>query len=210
MAKQTKAKLDKKGLSGLGLEKLVDILLEEAAANKALKARLQTALAGETGPDEMARLIDKRLDAIDQATTRINKARARDMAVEFAALARNILSELGSVDPQAAGERILRFIGLRFSLSARLVADSARLWKVFDDTELAALELIKTVGAEEQPLLVPHLERLRRDALAHLVHLLAGHLGLGQGGLLIGPPPGAAPGQRHVHAQHLLLATTLA
>ncbi|MGL4197765.1 MAG: DUF6880 family protein, partial [Allorhizobium sp.] len=60
MAKQTKAKLDKKGLSGLGLEKLVDILLEEAAANKALKARLQTALAGETGPDEMARLIDKR------------------------------------------------------------------------------------------------------------------------------------------------------
>ncbi|MFY8099230.1 MAG: DUF6880 family protein, partial [Allorhizobium sp.] len=161
MAKQTKAKLDKKGLSGLGLEKLVDILLEEAAANKALKARLQTALAGETGPDEMARLIDKRLDAIDQATTRINKARARDMAVEFAALARNILSELGSVDPQAAGERILRFIGLRFSLSARLVADSARLWKVFDDTELAALELIKTVGAEEQALLVPQIERLR-------------------------------------------------
>ena len=97
MAKQTKAKLDKKGLSGLGLEKLVDILLEESAANKALKARLQTALAGETGPDEMARLIDKRLDAIDQATTRINRARAKDLSVEFAALARNILSELGEM-----------------------------------------------------------------------------------------------------------------
>ena len=135
MAKQTKAKLDKKGLSGLGLEKLVDILLEESAANTALKARLQTALAGETGPDEMARLIDKRLDAIDQATTRINKARARDLAGEFAALARNILSELGSADPQAAAERIVRFLGLRFPVSARLATDNARLWKVFEDTE---------------------------------------------------------------------------
>jgi hypothetical protein len=161
MAKQTKAKLDKKGLSGLGLEKLVDILLEESAANKALKARLQTALAGETGPDEMARLIDKRLDAIDQSTTRINRARARDLAGEFAALARNILSELGAADPQAAAERILRFLGLRFPVSARMATDNARLWKVFEDTELATIELIKSVGAEEQALLVPHLERLR-------------------------------------------------
>lgn len=160
MAKQTKAKLDKKGLSGLGLEKLVDILLEEAAANKALKARLQTALAGETGPDEMARLIDRRLDAIDQATTRINRARARDLAGEFAALARNILSELGSADPQAAAERIFRFLGLRHPVAARMATDNARLWKVFEDTELAAIELMKGVGAEDQALLVPHLERL--------------------------------------------------
>ena len=83
MAKQTKAKLDKKGLSGLGLEKLVDILLEEAAANKALKARLQTALAGETGPDEMARLIDKRLDAIDHEQAGLIALRGRRLRDEM-------------------------------------------------------------------------------------------------------------------------------
>ena len=161
MAKQTKAKLDKKGLTGLGLEKLVDILLEEAAANKALKARLQTALAGETGPDEMARLIDKRLDQIENATTRINRARARDLGAEFAALARNITSELGVADPGAAAERILRFLGLRFPVYERMATENARLRKVFEETELTALELIKTVRAEEQPILVPHIERLR-------------------------------------------------
>ncbi|KPF45638.1 DUF6880 family protein [Rhizobium sp. AAP43] len=161
MAKQVKAKLDKKGLTALGIDKLIDILLDEAAANKALKARLQTALAGEGGPDEMARLIDRRLDTIDQARTRINKARARDMAVEFSALARNILSELGLADAPAAAERILRFIGLRFPLSARLVADSARLWKVFEDAETATVQLIRSIDADEQARLVPHIERLR-------------------------------------------------
>jgi hypothetical protein len=161
MAKQAKAKLDKKGLTGLGLDKLIEILLEESAANKALKTRLQTALAGETGPDEMARLLDRRIDAIDHATTRINRARAKDLSVEFAALARNILSELGGADPAAAAERILRFLALRFPISARLAMDNARLWKVFEDTEVATIELIKTLDADAQVLLVPQIEKLR-------------------------------------------------
>ena len=84
MTRQKRAKLDKKGLSGLGLDKLVEILLEEASANKALKVRLEAALAGEAGPAEMARLIDRRLDTHEQAKTRINNARAKDLAIEYA------------------------------------------------------------------------------------------------------------------------------
>lgn len=173
MTRQKRAKLDKKGLSGLGLDKLVDILLEEASANKALKARLQTALAGGTGPQEMARLIDKRLEAVEQATTRINNARAKDLAIEFAGLARNILSELGEADPAGGAERILRFLALRFPLSARLVSDSARLWKVFDDAEGAAGELICALPAEDQVPLAPLLEKLRlRDRYGEHVGFL--------------------------------------
>lgn len=162
MARQKRAKLDKKGLSSLGLDKLVEILLEEATANKALKARLEAALAGEAGPAEMARLIDKRLEAHEEARTRINNARAKDLAIEFAGLARTILSELGAVDTAGSAERILRFLGLRFSISARLVSDNARLWKVFDDAEGAALELIGTLDGKDQALLVPQFEALRR------------------------------------------------
>ena len=77
MTRLKRAKLDTNGLSGLGLDKLVEILLEEASANKALKARLEAALAGEAGPAEMARLIDRRLDTHEQAKTRINNARAK-------------------------------------------------------------------------------------------------------------------------------------
>ncbi|GEO85142.1 MULTISPECIES: DUF6880 family protein [Alphaproteobacteria] len=178
MTRQKRAKLDKKGLSGLGLDKLVEILLEEASANKALKARLQAALAGEAGPAEMARLIDKRLDTHEQSKTRINNARAKDLAVEFAGLARTILSELGGLDPLAGAQRVLRFLGLRFSLSPRLVSDSARLWKVFDEAEVAAAELIRSVPAQDQVLLVPQFETLRRrDRYGEhtgFLHLLTG------------------------------------
>ena len=162
MAKQKRAKLDKNGLTTLGIDKLIEILLEEAGANKALKARLQTALAGESSPEEMARLIDKRLDLQEQAKTRISSARAKDLAVEFSGLVRNIFSELGSVDGAAAGERILRFLSLRFRISARLVNDSARLWKVFDDAEGNAVQLIHGLTVEQQAELVPSIEKLRR------------------------------------------------
>lgn len=173
MARQTRAKLDQKGLSGLGLDRLVDILLEEASANKALKARLQAALAGGTGPAEMARLIDKRLEAHDEARTRINNARAKDLAIEFAGLARTILSELGTVDPAGAAERILRFLALRFPVSTRLVSDNARLWKVFDDAETAAAELICALPEVDQVSLALLLEKLRlRDRYGeHLAFL---------------------------------------
>ncbi|SMD16748.1 DUF6880 family protein [Rhizobium sp. RU36D] len=161
MARQKRAKLDKDGLVGLGIDKLVEILLEEAGANKALKARLQTALAGGGGGEEMARLIDKRLDQIEQSKTRISASRAKDLTVEYSGLVRNILSEFAAVDATGAAERILRFLGLRFSISARLIADSARLWKVFDDAEAAALPLIHGLGPEDQVKLVPFFEKLR-------------------------------------------------
>ena len=181
MARQKRAKLDKKGLSGLGLDKLVEILLEEASANKALKGRLEAALAGEAGPAEMARLIDKRLDAHEEARTRINNARAKDLAIEFSGLARTILSELGGVDAAGGAERILRFLGLRFSISARLVSDNARLWKVFDDAEGAAVELIGALDGKDQALLVLQFETLRRrdryGEHTDFLHQLAGVLG---------------------------------
>jgi hypothetical protein len=98
----------------------------------------------------------------EQAKTRINNARAKDLAIEFAGLVRTILSELGGVDAAGGAERILRFLALRFPISARLVSDNARLWKVFDDAETAAAELIRSLNAQDQVPLVPHFETLRR------------------------------------------------
>lgn len=162
MVRQKRAKLDRNGLAGLGLDKLIEILLEEASANKALKARLQTALAGGSGAEEAARLIDKRLDQIARAETRISSARAKDLTAEFSGLARNILSELGAADPPGAAERMLRFLALRYPVSARLVSDSARLWKVFDEAEISTLALIGDLAPEQQVALTPAIEALRR------------------------------------------------
>jgi len=162
MAKQTKARLDTKGLTALGLEKLVEILIEESASNKALKARLQTALAGTSGPEEIARLIDKRLDALEKARTSINSARGRDLAVELSGLVRNIQSELGVADSFAAYERIMRLLSLRLGMEQRLRADSARLTKVFSEIEVAVAELTVSLPQAKQVKAVLILEKERK------------------------------------------------
>lgn len=162
MAKQTKARFDRKGLAGLGLEKLVEILLEESVANKALKSRLLTALAGASGTEELALLIDKRLDALEKARTSINSVRARDLAVELSGLMRNIQSELGATDSVAAFERLMRLIGLRDRFEQRLRAESAKLKKVFSEAEAAAADIALALPVAAQVNAVPQLEKERR------------------------------------------------
>lgn len=174
MAKQTKARLDTKGLSGLGLEKLVEILLEESTSNKALKARLLTALAGASGPGEIARLIDKRFEALEKARTSINATRARDLAVELSGLMRNIQSELGAADAFAAFERLMRLLALRNSIENRLNADSARLMKVFSETEAAGAGLALSLPEPAQVKAVPLLEKERkRDRYGEQIEFFA-------------------------------------
>jgi hypothetical protein len=178
MAKKVKARLDTKGLTALGLEKLVEILLEESVANKALKARLQAALAGTSGPEDIILLIDKRLDTLESAKTSINGARARDLTVELSAFIRNIQSELGSIDQFAAFERLMRVMALRTAIEHRLKSDSARLMKVFTDLEGVLAELLPTLPEEAQLRAVETLEKDRkRDRYGERSDFFAAMLG---------------------------------
>jgi hypothetical protein len=162
MARKVKARLDSKGLTGLGLEKLVEILLEESVANKSLKARLLAALAGTSGPEDVILLIDTRLDAMETARTSINSARARDMIVELAGLIRNIQSELGGIELFAAFERLVRVMALRSNIEQRLKSDSARLMKVFSDLETTIAEIVPMLSEAAQMSAVAILEKERK------------------------------------------------
>ena len=64
-----KAKLDRDGLTALGLERLIGIALDEAALNPSFKKRLNAALAGiggAAGAANVAKLIDSRLNALEK------------------------------------------------------------------------------------------------------------------------------------------------
>lgn len=162
MAKQTKARLDRKGLSDLGLEKLVEILLDEVTINKQLKSRLLSALAGMSGADGVARLIDVRLDTLEKARSRLSSAKGRELAVELQGLARNIVSELAVLDAGMAADRLLRFMEVACLIHARLREDSVRLQKVFDEAGALAVDLVARLGPEQQVQVVARLERLRK------------------------------------------------
>ncbi|MFM2280368.1 MAG: hypothetical protein RLZZ444_2599 [Pseudomonadota bacterium] len=161
MAKTAKIRLDRKSLAELGLDKLVEILLAEAASNKPLKARLETALAGTAGKEEVARMIGHRLDLLEKAKTSINRPRAKDLTVELTGLIRTIEAELGAADTRLAVEQLLRLAGMRDSFEKRLNSDSARLIAVFADAETAAGTLILDMGEDDQLKLVPTIEAAR-------------------------------------------------
>lgn len=161
MAKKAAVKFDKNGLSSLGAEKLAEILLEEAAANKPLKLRLQTALAGGDGAGKINALIDKRLDQIEKSKTGITRARSKDLALELGGLVRTINAELGATDPFAASERMLRLVSMRLAILHRLYDRNARMEKVFDDASAAAVALVAQMQPSQQVSLVPLIEQCR-------------------------------------------------
>lgn len=163
MAKKSSSRLDVASLQELGAERLAAILLEEAAVNKPLKARLQTALAGNAGPGEVARLIDKRLDTIARSRSGLGGTKARELGHEIAGLKRNIVSELAGMDQLAAAERLIRLVRLRLAVYARLYEDSAVLDKAFTEAWSASVELMGKLDAMGQRHLVPMLHAIIGD-----------------------------------------------
>jgi hypothetical protein len=161
MAKTATPKFDRKGLSSLGAEKLAEILLEEASVNKSLKLRLQAALAGGAGSTRITAMIDKRLDQIEKSKTGMRAAKARELAAELAGLVRTIHGELGTADSQAAAERMLRLVSMRPAIMHRVYERSAKLEKMFEDAQTAALPLIIALSAAQQISMVGLIEKIR-------------------------------------------------
>jgi hypothetical protein len=161
MPKSAKAKLDQAGLTGLGLEKLVEILLDEAAFNKALKSRLLAALAGGAGAGEVTRLIDKKLDTFEKSRVYLSPTRANTLSVELRGLLKNITSELAGLDRYAAFERLIRFSSVGTVIEERARNGGARLAKLLDEARDSLVESALKLDADEQVRSVTLLEALR-------------------------------------------------
>lgn len=161
MPKVAKAKLDQAGLTGLGLEKLVEILLDEAAFNKALKSRLLAALAGGAGAGEVARLVDAKLDSLLKSRAYLSPTRANTLSVELRGLLKNITSELAGLDRYAAFERVLRFLTVGVVIEERARNGGARLAKLLDEARASLVESVLKLDGDEQVRSVALLEKAR-------------------------------------------------
>ena len=161
MPRSAKARLDQSGLTGLGLEKLVEILLDEAAFNKALKSRLLAALAGGAGAGEVARLIDTKLDSLQKSRGYLSPTRANTLSVELRGLLRNITSELADLDRYAAFERVIRFLTVGAVIEERARKGGARLAKLLDEARGSLVEAALKLDGDAQVRSVVLLEKLR-------------------------------------------------
>lgn len=161
MPKSAKARLDQTGLTGLGLDKLVEILLDEAAFNKALKSRLLAALAGGAGAGEVARLIDTKLDSLQKSRGYLSPTRANTLSIELRGLLKNITSELAGLDRYAAFERILRFLDVGAVIEERARNGGARLAKLLDEARDSLVEAALKLDGDAQVRSVAVLEKAR-------------------------------------------------
>ncbi|MGI0133546.1 MAG: DUF6880 family protein, partial [Candidatus Micrarchaeaceae archaeon] len=106
-----KSRLDEDVVAKLGVKKLAELAFDEAKRNPGFRRRIAAAMAASKGPDAVAAIIDRRLSGLARARGFVdwegNKAFAEDLRATIA----TITEELGKIDPDAAVDRIVRFLG---------------------------------------------------------------------------------------------------
>lgn len=148
-----KAKLDRDGLTALGLERLIEIALDEAALNPSFKKRLNAALAGiggAAGAANVAKLIDSRLNALEKSQTRIRWQKERAFGNDLDSISASIIKEFGAVDPGMALERLIRFVFGYEGISDRVNDSSGRIAGIYVQACEAAGRLALTVPTDQQ------------------------------------------------------------
>ena len=151
MAKAAKkAKLDRDGLTVLGLDRLIQIALDEAALNPSFKKRLNTALAGISGAAGVAKLVDNRLAMLEKARVRIRWQKERAFGNDLESISASIIKEFGAVDPGMALERLIRFVLGYESIAERVNNSSGRIAGIYGQSCEAAGRLAQAVPADHQ------------------------------------------------------------
>jgi hypothetical protein len=134
--------LNEDALGKLGLEKLVRLVLDEAKRNAAFRKLVSAALAATKGPAAVAAIIDKRLAGLERAKSFLDWDKAKELASDLSATAATISGELASVDPDAAVNRLVRFLATADRVFERVDDSSGRLQEVYCEAAAALPDLV--------------------------------------------------------------------
>ena len=153
-------------LAALGPEKLAGLVFDEAERNAAFRKQVTAAIAAAKGPDAVAKLIDRRLAALERARGFIDWDKAKAFQLDLAATVRTISDELGSVDPAGAAERLLRFIATHETVFERIDDSYGRIQGVYELAIAGFGELAPRL-AEDSRQLLPEMVMRALGASSH-------------------------------------------
>lgn len=152
-----KPALSHESLASLGADKLAALLMEEVKGNAALKKRLTAAIAGGDGAEAVAKVIDRRLSALERARAMVAWEKERALAQDLGALVASITGELAPLDSWRAVERLVRFLETHVTLFERIDDSSGRIqnvyWKALDAVP-ELLSHLPTVDRQRLPALL--------------------------------------------------------
>ena len=112
-------RLNAANLSGLGADRLGELLMQAADADPILKRRLRLILAGEAGADALALELDKRLATLAAGRARVSWRKLPDLLRDLAVLNEGV-ETLSRLSPAEGLERRLAWFDLFRSLSMRV------------------------------------------------------------------------------------------
>ena len=121
----------------LGPERLARLVLDGAENSPPFRKLVNAALAAAKGPDAVAKLVDRRLAALERARSFIDWEKARTFEADLAATVKSIVDELAPASPSMAIDRLLRFAATHETVFQRIDSDGA-----IQDVYGAAVEAI--------------------------------------------------------------------
>jgi len=101
MARKPSLSIEK--LSELSAQKLTQLVLDEAERNAGFRRQVKAALAAKSGPEGIAKLIDRRLSGLERAKSLIDWDKARAFRDDLQSLTDTIEAELAPVAPRGQG-----------------------------------------------------------------------------------------------------------
>lgn len=140
-------------LVALGPEKLAQLVLDEARRSPPFRKLANAALAGTKGPDAVAKLIDRRLAALEKARGFIEWDKAQAFRDDLRAIVATITGELAHGSTVMAIDRLLRFIATHESVFERVDDSSGHVQEVYYDAIEAVGHLTEKLTADEADLL---------------------------------------------------------
>ncbi|MCW0047547.1 hypothetical protein ABIB58_003175 [Brevundimonas sp. UYEF29] len=137
-------RLNAANLSGLGAERLGELLMQAADADAILKRRLRLVMAAEAGPDLLALEIDKRLTTIAASRARVSWRKRPDLLRDLEILRAAIVDDLAEAAPAMGLERLIGWFDLFRGLASRVKDQKGELADAF---ETAASDLWRIAEA---------------------------------------------------------------
>ncbi|WP_396627760.1 DUF6880 family protein, partial [Mameliella alba] len=133
----------------LGAEKLAQLVLDEAERNAGFRRQVKAALAGKSGPEAIAKLVDRRLSGLARARSFIEWDKARAFADDLRSLTDTLASELGAAAPALALDRLLRFIATHEQVFERVDESSGRVQDIYYQAIAAIGDLARRLTPAE-------------------------------------------------------------
>jgi len=141
-------------LTGLGIEKLARLVLDETERNPSFKRIVSAAVAAGRGPGAILGVVNRRLAALERARGLIGWEKRKAFVADLVATVATITDELGGADPPAAVDQILRFL-----------ATAERVFERVEDSS-GQVEDVYGQAADALPLLVPQLSHADKAKVA--------------------------------------------